>query len=461
MGIMTAWRNLKIHQQVFALTIPMVLSNISVPLVGTVDTMVMGRLPEAHNMAAVGLGSALYLFLVGCLNFLRMGTTGFASQAKGEENGAKVRQILLQAILLSFGLAIVVALIALPFSEWALNLLQTKENVASGGAISDAAHSNEAFVEGARTFFSWRLWGLPAALLNYTLVGWFLGLQNARIPLLIMLVTNVVNMALSVLFVLYLHKGVVGAAQAAIIAEWSGAIVGLWALKFPLKKMVGAWDFSGLKRLSEWKPLLFVNRDIFFRSLILQIAFLLVSIRGGRLGEETVAANMIILNGLLIISYLLDGFAHAIESLCGHAIGAKSRTKLRDTLIVAGGWGLIVSLIFAVGFVFLGKGFINLLTHIESVREAAYPLIPYLTMLPLIGVWSYLFDGLFIGATRAKEMRDSMFVAFAFALMLGAILYPFGNHGLWIAFLSFMALRGGLLGWIAYRIDQRDEWIAG
>lgn len=450
MTIAALWRNRNTHAKVWALTLPMILSNISVPLVGLVDTAVMGRLPEAHNMAAVGLGSGLYLFIVGILNFLRMGTTGFTAQAHGARQEGLLRQILLQGGLLALGLALLFILIALPFANEMLHLIAQLQD--GGGATP--------FIAEARTFFYWRLGGLPAALLNFVLVGWFLGLQNGRIPLLIMITTNVANMVLSILFVLQFRWGVVGAAQAAIIAEWLGVFVGGIALLPYLRKLSGGLNFYRLTQWREWAPLLSVNRDIFLRSLALQVAFLLVTIRGSNLGEETLAANMIILNGLLLISYLLDGFAHAIESLCGRAIGAGDRQGLGAILVVAGGWGLIVSLLFALLFLFCGRSFIDLISTISAVRESAYPLIPYLLLLPLISVWSYLFDGLFIGATRAKEMRNGMILALLLALLVGGVTLSLGNHGLWIAFLTFMGARGFISALFAWQIEKREGWVS-
>lgn len=441
--IKAAWHNVRTHQKVWALTLPMVLSNISVPLVGTVDTMVVGHLDDASNMAAVGVGSSIYVLLVAALNFLRMGTTGFTAQASGRNDGEKLRQILFQGIVLAFGLAAFLSLFAYPFSQGAFAIMQPSPELHSG----------------ASSFFYWRLLGLPAALLNFTLVGWFLGVQNARVPLYILLATNIVNMVLTVLFVLYLKWGVVGAAQAAIIAEWIGAGVGLFFLSKILNRLPGRWNLTPLKKWAKWRPLLFVNRDIFIRSLTLHIAFFLVTIQGTRLGDNTVAANMIILNGLLLMSHLLDGFAHAIESLCGRAIGRKDRTELMETLIVAGGWGLLISVGFFLLFLAGGRYFIDLLSNIESVRKAAYPLIPFLVVLPLVSVWSYLLDGLFIGATRAKEMRNAMLLSFLIAFPLGILLTPLGNAGLWIAFLTFMACRGVIMGWITYRIDHGEGWV--
>lgn len=206
--------------------------------------------------------------------------------------------------------------------------------------------------------------------------------------------------------------------------------------------------------------MLAVNRDIFIRSLTLQAVFFLLTLQGTKLGENTVAANVLILNGLVITAYVLDGLAHAIEALCGRAIGAKDSLALYQTLLIASSWALLVSLVFAISFSLLGYYFINLQTTIESVRLQTYPLIPYLALLPLIAVWSYLLDGLFIGATRAREMRNAMLLAFFISLPLAIILHPLANNGLWISFLIFMALRGMILGYMSWQLTQQKHWLS-
>lgn len=327
-NLFLAWNNLTIHRRVWALTLPMILSNISVPLVGTVDTMIVGHLNDANQMASVGIGSSIYLFLIAILNFLRMGTTGFTAQAYGHKNGGMIRLILIQGILLALLLALILLLLAFPITTLAFSIIDPEP----------------ALYDGASQFFSWRLMGAPAALINFALIGWFLGMQNARIPFYMLLATNILNILLTLLFILKLNLGITGVAKAAVISEYFGLFVGLAILPKILLKNRGSWRFSPLKKWQNWQPLIFVNRDIFIRSLTLQFAFFLVTLQGSRLGGDIVAANMIILNGLFILSYLLDGFAHAIEALTGRAIGEKSRDQLRSVMVIAGGWALIITL---------------------------------------------------------------------------------------------------------------------
>ncbi|WP_271412292.1 MATE family efflux transporter [Pseudomonas sp. Q1-7] len=439
-----AWRHAPTHRKVWALAAPMILSNISVPLVALVDSTVVGHLPHAHQLGAVAVGSTLYTLMIGVLGFLRMGTTGFAAQASGRADGGELRQVLLQGLALALGLALLLGLVALPFSGFAL------------GLMTPSAELDQL----TREFFHLRLLGLPAALANYALVGWFLGTQNARAPLAILLVTNLINIALALWFVLGLDWGVAGAAKAAVTAEWCGALIGLALTRGALRRHPGHIDSSALARWSNWRPLLAVNRDIFIRSLALQLVFFLLTVQGARLGDATVAANALLLNGLLVTAYALDGLAHAVEALCGHAIGARDRTGLRRALLVSGGWSLIASLGFALFFLLGGRLFIDLQSDIAEVRAVAHVYLPYLAALPLVAVWSYLLDGLFIGATRAREMRDAMLVAVVLSLPLGWGLQFLGNHGLWLAFLAFMLLRGLSLGAMAGRLQRRDAWFA-
>ncbi|MGE8496482.1 MAG: MATE family efflux transporter [Pseudomonas sp.] len=439
-----AWQHAPTHRKVWALAVPMILSNLSVPLVALVDSAVVGHLPHAHQLAAVAVGGSLYTLLTWAMGFLRMGTTGFAAQAAGREDGCALRQVLLQGLVLGVLLAACLLVLAIPFSSAALSLMQPSAEL-------DTL---------ARSYFEIRLFGLPAALTCYALIGWLLGTQNARGPLAILLTTNLINVALDLLFVLGLGWGVAGAAWSSVIAEWSGALLGLWLARHALRRYSGRMDWSALRHWLNWRPLLAVNRDIFIRTLALQSVFFLITVQGTRLGDATVAANALLLNGLLLTAHALDGLAHAVEALCGHALGARDRLALRRSLVVAGGWSLLASLGFALFFLVAGDAFIGFQTNIAEVRQTALACLPYLAVLPLLAVWSYLLDGLFIGATRAREMRDAMLIALALSLPLGWLLQDLGNHGLWLAFLCFMLIRSLSLAGYAYHLSRRGLWFA-
>jgi len=442
--LLADWRHPLLHRRVWGLAAPMILSNLSVPLVTLVDSAIAGHLPEARQLAAVAMGGAFYTALLGILAFLRMGTTGFTAQASGRGDGAALRQILLQASLLGLGLSLLLLLAASlaldPLLAW-LGL-------------------DPAFAELAARFLHLRLLGLPAALLSYAVIGWLLGTQDARTPLVLLLTTNALNLLLVTGFVLGLGAGVQGIALASVLAEWSGMLHGLWLVLRRLRLWPGRIDRLALRRLASWRPLLAVNRDIFIRSLALQAVFLLFAAQGAQLGETTVAVNALLLNGLLVTAFALDGLAHAVEALAGHALGAREGATLRRVLVIAGGWSLLASLGFAVAFALGGDLFVALQSDIAAVRQEAHAYLPYLAVLPLIAMVSYLLDGLFIGATRGREMRNSMLLALLLALPLGWLLRGLGNHGLWLAFLTFMALRGLVSAILAWRLARREGWLS-
>lgn len=443
--IVEAWRDRPIHIKVWALALPMILSNLTVPLVALVDSAVVGHLPHPHQLGAVAVGASFYTVLASLTSFLRMGTTGFAAQAAGQDDSGAMRRILLQSLALAWLLAVVLAMVALPLAGLAF-------------AVMNPSPELEAL---ARRFFHLRLFGLPAALTQYALIGWLLGAQNARAPLAIMLATNIGNIILALWLVLGLRWGVEGAAIASVCAEWAGALLGLALVRGRLKHISAPVNWLAMRVWQNWAPLLQTNRDIFIRSLALHCVFLSVTLRGAHLGDATVAANALLLNGLLVCAYALDGLSHAVEALCGHAIGARRQDTLVRVLVVSAGWSLAISAFFAAGFSLFGDAFIALQTDMPAVRATAHVYLPYLAFLPLVAVWSYLLDGLFIGATRAREMRNAMVLSVMLALPLAWAVRGEGNHGLWIALLVFMAVRAATLGTIAWRIAQRGQWVEG
>jgi len=438
-----AWQHQPTRQRVWALAAPMMLCNMSVPLVALVDSAVVGHLPHAQQLGAVAIGGSLYTLLVWAMGFLRMGASGFSAQASGSGDGALLRQILLQGLLLAGSFALLLGLLSLAFTDMAL------------GLMNPTAELDQL----TRSYFHMRLFGLPAALANYALVGWLLGTQNARAPMAILLTTNLLNVPLTLLFVLGFDWGVVGAAQASILAEWSGALLGLFLARRALRRFPGQIKWPALRRWCNWQPLLAVNRDIFIRTLALELVFFLITVQGTRLGVATLAANALLLNGLLLTAHALDGLANAVEALCGHAIGSRDKLALRRALVVAGVWSLLFSLGFALLFWLGGQMFINLQSDIAEIRAVAYVYLPYLALLPLVSVSSYLLDGLFIGATRAREMRDAMLLAVGLCVPLAWALKGYGNHGLWIALLTFMLVRSLILGAYAWRLTWRHGWM--
>lgn len=441
--LLVDWRHRPTHKRVWALATPMIISNLSVPLVSLVDSAVAGHLAHAGQLAAVSVGSAVFTMLAWICGFLRMGTTGFAAQASGRRDGDVLRRVLLQSLLLAGSMALGLLVLAWPLLPSVLAIMKPS-------ATLDAL---------ALGYLHLRLLALPAALANYALAGWLLGTGNARATLGMLLATNLVNIVLNLLFVFGFDWAVDGIALASVGGAWCGTLYGLACVKRELAKHAGHADWSGLRGWRHWRPLLGVNRDIFLRSLALQGVFFALTVLGTRLGSDVVAANALLLNGLMLVSFALDGLANAVEAMSGHAIGARDGIALRRALTVAGGWSLLGSVAFALAFWSGGHLFVDLQTDMASVRATAYACLPWLIVLPLVSVWSYLLDGLFIGATRGREMRDSMLAGAACFALLAWLLQPLHNQGLWLAFLGFMAMRAIGMAWLAGRIRRRHGWM--
>jgi MATE family multidrug resistance protein len=405
----------------------MILSNISVPLLGMVDTGITGHLDSPAFLGAVAIGATLFGFLYTGVNFLRMGTTGIAAQRLGADDAEGIRTSLGQAIIVALGIAIVLLLLQAPIGSVAFRLL------GPGPVITEHAWQ----------YFSIRIWSAPATLANYALIGWFIGLQNARVPLLIVVVANGVNIALDVLFVVGLGMTVDGIAAASVVAEFSGLGVGLAFAARELRRRGGRWNVRQLTLPGAYSAFFSINGHLFVRTLSLMFTFAFVTAQGARLGSLVLAANAILMNLQNLLSFALDGFAHAAEALVGKAVGSRNREALENAVSLTLRWSLYVAVGFSVLFLLGGPVFINALTDLPAVRETTFRYLPWMVASPLVSVWSFLYDGVFVGATRAREMRDIMLVS-AFAVFIPAwyLLRSLGNDGLWLAFLLFMAARG-------------------
>ncbi len=432
------------HGAVWRIALPMIVSNLSVPLLGMVDTAVMGHLPAPHYLGAVAVGAVIFSFLFMGLNFVRMSTTGLAAQAWGANDGDEVRTVLGQAVLSALALATLLLLMQGPLGHLGLVLIDPSTEVAH---------------EAAR-YYGVRIWSAPATLVNFALIGWFIGMQNARAALLVMLATNIANIALDLWFVLGLGMTADGVALASVIAEVVGVATGVLLVRQQLVGKPGSWRLADIHNLPRFKRLFAVNINIFIRTLSLMFAFGFLTAMGARQGDVILAANAILLNLQSFMAYGLDGFANAAEALVGRAMGAKSRAGFLRAVRLSLRWTLGVSLVFSLGYLLAGRGIINLLTSIEEVRAAAYVYLPWMVLSPLISGWSFLWDGVFIGGTRAKEMRNAMLIsAFLVYLPVWYITQDLGNHGLWLAFMAFMAARGLTMTWWFRRIDKRGGFV--
>lgn len=405
----------------------MILSNISVPLLGMVDTGVTGHLDSPVYLGAVAIGSLIFGFLYTGVNFLRMGTTGIAAQRFGADDAEGLRTCLGQAIIVALAIAALLLLLQRPIGAFALDL------IAAGPEITAYAWE----------YYSIRIWSAPATLVNYALIGWFIGLQNARIPLLIVVVANSVNIVLDLVFVLGLGMTVDGVAAASVIAEFSGLAVGLFYAARELRRRGGRWDRTRLTSPSAYAAFLSINLHLLVRTMALMFTFAFVTAQGARMGGLVLAANAILMNLQNLLSFALDGFAHAAEALVGKAVGARSREALQESVRITLRWSAYVAAGFCVFFLVGGPLLVNLLTDLPQVRETTLRYLPWIVLSPLVSVWSFLYDGVFVGATRSREMRDIMLVSTFLVFVPAWYLLQFlGNDGLWLAFMVFMASRG-------------------
>ncbi len=419
------------HLRVWRVAGPIMASNVSVPLLGAVDTFVMGHLPDPAFLGAVAVGAMIFTFLYWGFGFLRMGTGGLTAQAYGARDGDEVRACLARAALVALPVSLVLIAVQGPVSFVALELVDASARVE----------------ELAADYFRVRIWGAPATLANFALLGWFIGCRRARTALWHQLWLNGVNILLDLVFVLGFGWGVAGVAAATVVAEFAAAAFGLRLARPVLRGLGGAFVRGRILDGARMRRTVALSADIFVRTVCLVFAFAYFTARGAAFGDVVLAANAILLNFQTFMAHALDGFAHAAEALGGNAVGARDRRRFRDAVHASTLWAVIVAAGFSAVYVAAGAHVIDLLTGIPEVRAAARDFLAWSQVLPLLSVLPFVLDGIFLGATRGRAMRNAM--ALSLAAYLGACfwLVPlWGNHGLWAALAIFMAARGVTLG---------------
>ena len=423
---MTGRGTLPGNRDVWRIALPMILSNVTVPLLGMVDTGVTGHLESEVYLAAVAIGATVFSVLYTGMNFLRMGTTGIAAQSYGAADYSALRTSLGQAVAVALAIASALLVVRRPLGAFAVDL------IGADPAINALA----------REYFDIRIWSAPGTLVNYALIGWFLGTQNARVPFLMFLTINVTNIVLDLVFVLGLGMKVDGVALASVIAEYSGAAVGAAFVLGTLRRHPGTWTVAHLTNLAAYARFFAVNANLFVRTMALIFTMSFVTAQGARMGGTILAANALLMNLQHLTSFALDGIAHAAEALVGKAIGARRRDALEQAVRLTLRWSLGFATSLALIYVALGPVLIRVLTDLPDVRDTAMRYLPWLIASPVISVWSFLYDGVYVGATRAREMRNIMLVSAVAFLAIWWVTRPFGNDGLWFAFLAFLAARG-------------------
>lgn len=414
------------HRRVLRIALPILLANATVPLLGAVDTGVIGQLGEAAPIGAVGLGAIVLAFLYWAFGFLRMGTTGLAAQAIGAGESREVSALLVRGLLIGGAGGLLLVLLQAPLFALAFRLSPGSDEV-------------EAL---ARSYLSIRIWGAPAAIASFAVSGWLIAQERTRAVLIVQVWTNGLNVGLDLWFVFGLGWGVEGVAAATLLAEWSGLGLGLFLCRDAFRGR--DWrDAALILDRARLLRMAAVNADIMIRSVLLEIAFGVFVFRSAGFGDGVLAANQVLMQFLAFSAYVLDGFAFAAEALVGRAMGGRNPAALRRAAILASLWAFGLSALIALAFGLGGAEIVALMAKSEEVRAEAARFLPFVALAPLVGAPAFMLDGIFIGATRTRDMRNA--VAVALALYLAA-LWPlvalFGAEGLWIGLLLFLGLRG-------------------
>ncbi|MDI9243747.1 MATE family efflux transporter [Marinobacter sp. CHS3-4] len=421
------------------------LTNLTVPLLGLVDTAVLGHLESPEYLGAVAVGANLFSILYWTFGFMRMGTTGLAAQAWGKRDEFAQVALLLRSVLLATIIGLLLILSHQPLIKLGLELMNPSQRVA----------------ELAYGYASIRIWSAPAVLCQYTLVGWLIGTQSPKGPMLMLIAANGLNIVLDVVFVTLLGWNSAGVAIATVMAEYSAAGVGFYLV---LKKMPAGQTLTRalIGQITDYLGILQVNRYIMVRTIALLLVLAFFTAQGARQGDTILAANAVLITFLLVISNGLDGFANAAEALIGEAVGRGSRSQFNDVFRVALRWSLWGSLLFTAAFVLGGRWLISLLTSIQEVEQTAWEYLPWLWSLPIAAVWGFLFDGVFIGATRTRDMQNTMLISAGLVFLpIWWLTTGWGNHGLWFALISLMLARAFTMGWLCLQHTRHDRWFEG
>lgn len=437
--------NSKISREMWQIAVPAVLANLSTPLLGLSDSFIMGHMPHERYLAAVALGSILFSILYNGVNFLRMGTTGLAAQAYGRNDDLSLNQLFIRGCIS----AAIIGLLFIGLQNFLAQLffmfMEAEEEVTSLSAL----------------YFSIRIWGAPFALMNYVASGWLLGIGRAREVLYIHLYMNISNILLNFLFVYGFDMTADGVALGTVLSESSAFIICLYYVFKENKNnsslsLLGPATLNRIMELSAFKTLFSLNRDIFIRTMCLTLTLASFTLLGTRFGTEILAANAVLMNLQNLTAYGLDGFAQAAEVLVGKEIGRKSKESLRTAVIISSKYAILTALAFTVFYYLFGETLINTLTNIEAIRTISSEYLVWVIILPIISIWSFQLDGIFIGATAGGAMRNGMILSLiTYMICIYTLLPQWQNHGLWAAYTIFMVMRAFTLAVKYPAIEKR------
>lgn len=425
------------NREILQIALPSIVSNITVPLLGLIDVTIVGHLGAASYIGAIAVGGMLFNIIYWIFGFLRMGTGGMTSQAYGRGDEAEMMRLLTRSTGVGMLIALTLIVLQYPIERTAFSLIETTPEVERLAA----------------TYFRICIWGAPAVLGLYSFSGWFIGMQNSRYPMFIAITQNIVNILMSLVLVYGLEMKIEGVAIGTLVAQYAGWLmaIGLWMHRYkhlrPYAELRSLTDKGAMRRFFQ------VNRDIFLRTLCLVSVTVFFTSAGAAQGEVILAVNTLLMQLFTLFSYIMDGFAYAGEALAGKHIGADNRPALRTMVRQLFVWGIALALVFTLIYGIGGEGFLSLLTNEESVITASSTYFYWVLAIPLAGFAAFLYDGIFIGATATGLMLRAMFVAsVAFFLIYFGCREAMGNHALWLAFITYLSLRGIVQGYLGRKI---------
>ncbi len=437
--------NIVLNRKIWRMAWPPMVSNITTPLLGLVDTAVVGHLGTATHLAAVAIGASIFSFLFWAFGFLRMGSTGLTAQALGQGDERRVRELLLQSILMGVFIGLMLILFRAPLIDLAITLMEPSEEVEPW----------------ARLYCEARIFSAPAVLAGYALMGWFFGVQYSKGPLWMLLVINVANMILDYVAVYGLGMASDGVAWATVFAHYIGVTVAGVLAWHKLKGFSCHVPLRVLVKWREYMALVKVNRYLFVRTILLLLVMLFFTAQGARQGDSILAANAVLLTFLMIISNALDGFAFSVEALCGEYYGRKDKANFKKVIQLSTYWALFAAVILMLIFWLFGNQIIALLTNVQTVRDDAALYLPWLIFFPLLGIWSFMLDGIFIGTTSVKQMQNTMIICVVGVFFpVWFISQDLGNHGLWLSQAMLFFARAITLYWCYLQNMKKNVWFA-
>lgn len=421
---------LRIQNPILKLALPNILSNITVPLVGMVDLALMGHLGSEVHLNAIAIGASIFSFIYLIFNFLRTSTTGFVAQAYGAHNKQEQSYAFGRAISLAVGMGMLMIAAQWPIGYvglWAMG--------------ADAAVNTL-----AQTYFNIRILAAPATLGLYVLSGWFIGMQNTKVPLLLAVIVNLGNIGFNLLFIKVFAMQSEGVALGTLIAQYVGFVVGLGILWRRHQHVLASWRWQAILQIDQLQRFFSVNRDIFIRSLVLISVLSFFTAASARMGQDILAVNTLLLQFFYFFTYFMDGFANAAEALVGKEIGAKAMHSLKSMIKKIFAWAIAISMVFSAAYVFFGNYLLSVFTDMAEIHKAAQPYFIWIQLLPIISFAAFIWDGVYIGAIAAKPMRNTMLISGLFFFPVFFLCKDsWGNHALWLAFNMFLLARGLLL----------------